>query len=254
MLTLKPRKVTLVDGSERQVWYVKGTCPFTRQLIRVSTRCHRKGDAEAFLIQFERQRRDGARDGSFGRATFGEAIVGYLSKGGEARFLHPLNDEFGNTMLRDIEDTDLSRGAAKLYPNTSAATLVRQFYRPFQSVWRAAVRAKMAPPREFAKPKIKKKSVKIPTDDWLISLLRAMTSINQRAVTLFMAFSGARASEAISVKVKHYNRHTGRIEIEHTKNDDPRNVLLPPFVREVIDLMPVNIQRLRCLATRAAGR
>ena len=54
-----------------------------------------------------------------------------------------------------------------------------------------------------------------------------------------MSFSGARSGEVINVLVKHYNPNTARVLIADTKNGDPREVLLPPFVNDAMRLLPM---------------
>lgn len=237
MLKLKPRKVRTAAGTIT-VYYITGKCPLTGEQFRTSTRCNRKGDAEAVLAATEDRQRDKAKYGVSGVATFGDAVEEYLAKGGEPRFLKLLTTEFGDTPLRKIQDTDLSRGAAKLYPKATAATLVRQWYGPFQSVWNAAADAKLCPARKWPKPKVKRRLARIPTDDWLITVLRACSRLEQRAAIMYMSFSGARASEVVSIRCRDYDPVEGRIVLTHTKNDDPRVTVLPPFVKAVIDLLP----------------
>ena len=63
--------------------------------------------------------------------------------------------------------------------------------------------------------------------------------LEQRTAVLFMSFSGARSGEVINVLVKHYNPNTARVLIADTKNGDPREVLLPPFVNDAMRLLPM---------------
>jgi len=239
MLSLKPRKVRTAEGTVT-IWYITGKCPLTGQFFRTSTRCRRKSDADAVLKLTEERQREKAKFGIDGVATFGDAVVEYLDKGGEERFLTPLIIEFGDTKLRVITDTDLSAGAKKHYADVTPATLIRQWYGPFQSVWNAASAAKLCPERTFVKPKLgKRKMPRVPTDEWLIAIIKACTRLEQRAAILYMSFSGARASEVVKIKVRDYDR-AGRIHLTHTKNDDERVTVLPSFVKAVIDLLPMD--------------
>jgi len=240
MLKLTARTVSTAKGKV-SVWYITGTCPYTQEQFRVSTRCHRKIDAEVALVQItESQRKKALFGKASGVATFGEAIQEYLRKGGEARFLNPLNDHFGDTPMRDIEDVDISRMGALAYPHATPATLVRQWYGPFEAVWRAAVKSKMAFPRDFSKPKVTNKQVRAPDDEWLIKLLRASSNLNQRAVIVFMSFSGGRSSEVINIKCQDYDPLNAKVLIGRTKNNDGRLVALPPFVNEILSLLDLS--------------
>jgi integrase len=237
MLKLVPRRVKTAEG-EQTVWYIKGTCQFTGEHFRTSTRCHRKGDAEVVLTAtIERQRQIALLGSAAGLATFGEAVVEYIAKGGEARYLTPLNSALGDTPLREIEDTDLSAGAAKAYPGAMASTLVRQWYGPFQAVWNAAARAKMVHERTWTKPKVKDMPVDYPTDDWLEKVIAACTRLEQRAMILDMSFSGMRAAEVVAVQHRQFDRAAGVIVANETKTDG-RTAALPPFIHEILLKLP----------------
>ena len=175
-------------------------------VLRESTGTDSRDEAQHVLAAYLTRARDEATSGlPNGTAFFAEAVVEYLGKKGEARFLDPLLTEFGKYRLRDITDQMLTVAGDRIYPGAKASTLVRQLYGPMQAVWNAAVAAKMAPPRLFAKPKVKYATAVAVTDQWLLKLLRAMPSLEQRTAILFMSFSGARSSEVVNVLVKHYN-------------------------------------------------
>ena len=228
MFSLEARKVKLAAGGFKKVWYIRGKCPFSGDQIRVSTRCDRKSDAEAALEAFKAERRQSAITGVNSSATFAEAIEEYLRKGGEARYLHPLNAAFGEWPLTKITAVDLSKRGAEAYPNAKLSTLRRQWYVPFQAVWNAAVRGEMAPEKTWAKPVVPRSKAKYPTDDWLSSVLNACTTLPQRAALLYMSFSGARAAEVVAVKVRDFDPVAARITLDDTKNDDGRTTVRNP--------------------------
>src|SRR5262245_10569721 len=71
----------------------------------------------------------------FGRAptaTFAEAALSYLEARGSkpVRFLGPVIEHFGTTLLARIDLVAIERGARKLFPDGSSATLNRQFITP----------------------------------------------------------------------------------------------------------------------------
>lgn len=155
MLKLKARNIRTQQGDTRR-WYITGTCPYTKRRVRESTGTDSRDEAQNVLAAYLTRARDEATQGpANGTALFAEAVVEYLGKKGEARFLDPLLVEFGKLRLRDITDQALTLAGDKIYPGAKASTLVRQLYGPMQAVWNAAVAAKMAPPRVFAKPKVK---------------------------------------------------------------------------------------------------
>jgi integrase len=140
--------------------------------------------------------------------------------------------------MRDIRDTDISALGNKVYPGAKPQTLVRHLYGPMQAIWNKGVEAKLAAPRVIAKPKLKKRPPpKYPRDDWLLKVMAAMTTLPQRASMLFMSFSGARATEVISVLARDYDPSTARVTLHDTKTGDPREVQLPLFVNEALKLL-----------------
>ena len=240
MLKLKQRTIKTQTGETRR-WYISGTCPYTKRRVRESAGTDSRDEAQHVLAAYLTRARDEAIHGpNNGSALFAEAVCEYLGKKGEARFLDPLLAEFGKLRLRDITDQALTLAGDKIYPRAKASTLVRQLYGPMQAVWNAAVAAKMAPPRHYSKPKVKYGKAVAVTDQWLLKLLRALPRLEQRTAILFMSFSGARSSEVVNVLVKHYNPDSARVLIADTKNDDPREVLLPPFVNDAMRLLPMD--------------
>lgn len=238
MLKLKERFIKTKSGVTKR-WYIKGTCPYTGSPVRESTGTDRRDEADFQLATYLARAREEAVLGDCnGTALFAEAVAEYIGKKGEARFVDPLLEHFGKMKLRDIKDTDITKYGDRRFPRAKASTLVRQLYGPMQAVWNAGVRAKMVGPRTFSKPKVAKTKVTAVTEAWLLKLLRnGLTTLRQRTTVLFMSFSGARASEVVSVLVGHYDPVEGKVLIADTKNDEPREVYLPAFVNEAMKLV-----------------
>src|SRR5262249_21783253 len=66
--------------------------------------------------------------------TFAQAALSYIEGGGSKRFLAPVVKYFGTTPLVRIDQDAIERGARKVYPDVSPATLDRQFYTPTSAV------------------------------------------------------------------------------------------------------------------------
>lgn len=241
MLKLKQRTIKTQRGETKR-WYIKGTCPFTGRSIRESTGTDRKEEAEQQLAAYlARAREESILGTTNGTALFAEAVAEYIGKHGEARFLSPLLERFGTTKLRDIEDKDVTKFGERQYPGAKASTLVRQLYGPLQAVWNAAERAKMVGPRKFAKPKVPKPKAVAVTEAWLLALIgKGLTTLPQKTAVLFMSFSGARAGEVVRVLTRHYDPIASRVLIADTKTDEPREVLLPPFVNDAMRLLDLS--------------
>ena len=231
-------KLTKRKGSP--FWQIHGTCPYTGERLRISTGTDREGEAKNILAATLSRRH---REAVYGPATetlVAEAVLEYIDKGGDARFLGPILEHLGKSRMMDVKDQDLSALGRKVYPEAKPSTLVRQLYGPFQAVWNAAAKAEMVPARTIAKPKVKRVPAKYPKDDWLWVVLKSLTRLEQRAALLFMSFSGARASEVVAVKVKNHDPAKGTVLLENTKNGEPRLVPLPALVNDALKLLPHN--------------
>ena len=240
MLKLKRRP-------ESPNWQIEGVCPYTREFVRESTRTADRQQADAILTLRLNERREIALFGnSNGTKAFAAAVIEYVKKTGNKRYVAPLLEHFGRTPMREIEDTSVTTFCDQVYPNAKASTLVRQVYGPLQAIWNLAVEVKMAQPRKFKKPTVKRSKATPPDDQWLMKVLQAMKETGhdrsryQRAALLFMSFSGARASEVVAIRVKHYNQVKGTVLLEDTKTDVPRVCALPPFVAAVLDSLDLS--------------
>lgn len=238
MLKLKKRP-------ESDNWQIEGLCPYTGRFVRRSTKTSVRSTADDILVTYlSAAREEALHGGASGHQVFAAAVIEYVSKSNNNRFIGPMLAYFGKTALRDIKDTDISDFCRDTYPNCRASTLVRQVYGPMQAIWNQAVASQMAQPRTFSKPRVEKRNPDIPTEDDLLVVLRAMAStghersIFQRAAVLFMSFSGARATEVVNVLVKHHDAANGRALLADTKTGVPRWTQLPPFVNAVLAQLP----------------
>ena len=228
----------LIKRKRSPFWQIHGTCPYTGERIRLSTGTDRESEAKNILAATLARRHREAVYGPTSETLVAEAVLEYLDKGGEARFLGPILEHLGKTRMADVKDQDLSALARKVYPEAKPSTLVRQLYGPFQAVWNAAARAGMVQERTIVKPKVKRSPAKYANDEWLWTVLKALTRLEQRAALLFMSFSGARATEVVSVKVKHHDADAATVLLEDTKNGTARLIPLPEFVNEALKLLP----------------
>ncbi len=227
----------LVKRPDSPFWQIVGTCPYSRERVRKSTGVDREEQAKQILAAYLSRKHTEAVHGPQSATLVAEAVLEYVDKGGDAKFLGPILDNLGKRRMIDVADADLSDVARKVYSGAQASTLVRQLYGPFQAVWNAAERARMVPPRKIAKPKVKTKPAKYATDEWLMTVLRSLTTLDQRCALLFMTFSGARASEVVNVRTKHYDKTAATVLLEDTKNGTARLVPLPPLVNEALALI-----------------
>jgi integrase len=134
---------------------------------------------------------------------FSEAAESYIQHGGSERYLDPIITHFVDKPLRSIYPFDLKQMALKLYPDHKNSTLNRQAITPARAVimhgyergWCDLIRVKRFKEDES-------REVKPATPIWLHSFCRQCEKdkLNHlAALVLFMAHTGARISEAISL-------------------------------------------------------
>lgn len=206
------------------------------QRVRESTGTSSEPHAQAILAKRQQEILDRYTWGEQRTATFAEAAVLYLEKGGEERFMNKLLDHFGTMRLSEITDMMVASFAAQTYPKSGVQGINRQVYTPIISVFRAG--AKAQPPLcglpSFTRPKIpKKKAVKYANDDYIARLLPACGG-RLRAAVLLITFSAARASEACRLQDADVDWADSSAELLETKNGDPRRVKLPQITMEAM--------------------
>ena len=66
--------------------------------------------------------------------TFREAAESYLENGGSKRYLFPVVEYFGDTLLNEIFPFDIKKMAEKIYPNHSNSSKNRMAVTPARAV------------------------------------------------------------------------------------------------------------------------
>jgi len=136
--------------------------------------------------------------------TFTEAARDYINNGGEDRYLHKIIAYFEDRKICDIHPFDIRKMAESIYPNCSGSTRNRQAVTPSRAVmYHAYDRGWCAPIRirsfKVDKPKRKQPASAI----WLTLFCRQCERDELEhvsALVMFMATTGARISEAISLR------------------------------------------------------
>jgi len=168
------------------------------------TGCHRKADAEKVANEIEADYHEAARtnqapDGS--DTTFDDAVGLYLGRNPnveEAKRLEPINEEIGNLTLDKLTQAEVQRVAQKLKGHCKLNTQARYIYVPISAVYNNAVKAGLAPPRKFEKPKgwNKDKRVQSPPNWWYGAIKPYLRPTLYALLTLNVTH-GLRISEAV---------------------------------------------------------
>jgi len=225
-----------VRGKKKTFWIV-GTAG--RKRIRQSAKTSIRSHAEIIRAKLETELGERQIFGAKRTCTFAEAAVHYLTQGGEARFMSKLLDEFGLIKIADITSPMVADAARRMYPDGGPAYLVRVVYTPLHATIRKAAKADMCELKIFDKPKVpKREATDYATDAFLMKLLAdGLTTIEQKAVVLLMAFTGARDQEALSIEWHQIDFTDRSVVLSKTKNGDPRRVKLADVVIDALIAM-----------------
>ena len=112
-------------------WQVRGTVRGV--FVEETTGTDRREIADQYRIRRENQLLDG---GGADRPalTFKAAAVSYLEVAKDRRFVVRLVERFGARLVTEIDQADIDRAAAELYPKASRATKLRQIYTPMRAI------------------------------------------------------------------------------------------------------------------------
>lgn len=218
----------LVKRPKSPNWIMRGTV--RGQSIEETTGTSDKGAAEAIRVKREKELLDQSVYGKKVFVTFAAAALDYLEHGGgERRFLTPLVDHFGVTLLREIEQHAIDVAAKKLYPKAGPATRNRQVYTPMAAILRHAARKGWCPVPTLERPKQPKGKLRWMKPDEAERLIDACAP-HLRPLVVFMLYTGARASEAVWLDWRNVDLEKRQVTFPKTKNGEPRSVPLHPRV------------------------
>lgn len=159
-----------------------------------------------------------------GRKTFLEAAVSYLQAGGEKRTVKKLIEIFRDRYLDEIDQAAIDAAAAGLHENP--ATRNREVYSPISAILK----------HSGADFRIKRPSGSRGRQitDWLRpEQAQALFDCARRTdpefscLLVFLAYTGCRLSEALSLQCSDIDLTNGEAFVRHTKNGHPRRVFLP---------------------------
>lgn len=180
--------------------------------------------------------------------TFREAARSYLDHGGEAKYIQPIIEHFGDRDIGSIYPFDVRNMAETLYPTQGNATKNRQALTPARAVlmhgydrgWCQLIRI-----RRFREEKPK---VRMPaTAVWLHVFCRECdrSSLHHLAAcVLFMAHTGARISEAVALEWKDVDLAARTAVLVKTKTSTNS-------VRHMTDDLCARVRSLQCDGDRS---
>lgn len=170
--------------------------------------------------------------------TFKQAAASYLHHGGEARYMAPIVGYFGDKAVAEITPFDVKQMAQAIYAGVSNATRNRQALTPCRAALIHAYERGWCPLMRLTRFKQDAPKRKPPASPvWLQLFVRQCDSDGLHhlaALVLFMAFTGARVSEAIRVRWPEVDLTARRVLLLRTKTgtNSPRS-LTDDLVRRI---------------------
>lgn len=233
-LKLKRRKGT-------RIWHVSGTV--AGQRVRESTGTAERRLAEEWATDRERQIFRGAIYGPQAVVTWAQAVASYTEQsnpgGFAARRLLAITEHFGaGKLLRDIDQAAVTKAAKALCAADAApATILRHLVTPVRAVLNHAADLKWCePPRLKALRDPDGGRIDKARTRWLrpeeYHRLHASAGRHLQPLVVFLACTGARISEALTLDWEDVDLRARRVLLRDTKNGKDRLVeeLVPAAV------------------------
>jgi integrase len=218
-----------------KIWHYRGTV--AGRLIRRSTRTANKATAQRIASERENREWKGRFDGPGAVLTFAQAAMMYRQAQKATRFLNRVEDYWGDTPVLQITGGAIRSAAIKVYPNASGATRNRQFVVPAQAIINHASSLGQCPPVKVERFPVPKKAKDYATWEWIEAFMAAANP-HLGALACFMFLTGARISEALSVRWEDVNFQARRVLIRQTKlSGEERHAHLPqPLVVAIANI------------------
>lgn len=234
-----PIKLVPPRGGKSPNWTIRGTHLGVRVDQTSGTSDKRTAAKALAKVKDEIERGAFSRPGA---PTFVSAALRYIELGGERRFVLLLAEHFKNTPLERIDQNAIDEAAIALYPHASAATRNRQVYSPISAVLKHA--GVTAPIR---RPKGGRGATRhfffTPEQAERVLLAGYERDAEFGIFLTFLLYTGARLSEALSIKVENMRLSESTAFTEKTKNGDPRMIFLPPPLVAAIAGHPRGLER-----------
>lgn len=185
-----------------KIWSFRGTVgpDGKRERLRGSCNTEDKAIAAREIVEIERRYWKGHHDGPQEVLTFREAANMYLAAGKSERFLEPVEDYFGDTLVKDITPGAIREMAIELYGHCTGDTRNRMGIVPARAVINNAATNKLCSPVCVELFDTETAEKDYATLEW-VQALRKEASPQIGGFALFMFLTGARPSEAMEANI-----------------------------------------------------
>lgn len=219
------------------IYHVRGSLKIPGQneglRVRKSTGHARLKDAEAFRDKLRAELLEQVNLGPAASATFATAVIMYVEKGGEKRFLKPILERFGHMRIREITADKVTAFAIERYAHLAPATIKRELYTPLNAALSKACKGLGIPAPAFEAPKVARTTVEHAPPEWFPVFFTA-AHFRIAVIVLFLTTTGARVGEACRLRVEDCHLDHLRVLLRKTKNGKPRMVPITETIAAAI--------------------
>ena len=209
-----------------KIWHYRGTVAGRR--LRGSTQTSSKETAQRIALGKEDREWKGRLDGPASVLTFAQAAMMYRQAGKSDRFLLPILDYWKDRPIKSINAGAIRASATVLYPTAGPATRNRQVIVPTQAVINHAAEHELCSHIRVKRFSVVKKEKTPATWEWVHAFMQAAIKPNLAGLACFMYLTGARISQALSVKWTDVDFKSRKVLIRATnKGDDDRRAHMP---------------------------
>jgi hypothetical protein len=233
------RTVPLEIFRRGEVWHYRGTIGPNgrRQRLRGSCQTKSKDIAARYIAEIEKKYWDGYHDGPGAILTFRRAAALYRAAGKADKFLDPIEQYLGDTLVQDINGGLIKQMALELFGENSGASQNRRAITPTQAVINHAAEMDLCQPIIVKRFSIEKSEKTPATLQW-VEAFAAHAKPHLGTFALFMFLTGCRPSEALTVERRDLNLSKGKVIIRETKMGTEREAHLPAVLVAAIAELP----------------
>lgn len=208
-----------------KVWHYRGTVAGRR--LRGSTQSTSKEVAQRVCADLEQREWKGRLDGPGAVVTFAQAVMMYRQAEKSDRFVLPILNHWRDTLVKNITPGAIRDSAIVLYPNAGPATRNRQVIVPTQAIINHAAERQLCSHIRVKRFPVVRKEKTPATWAWVQAFMAHATKPNLAGLACFMFLTGARVSEALSVRWSDVDFQKRRVLIRQTKIGEERWAHMP---------------------------
>lgn len=218
------------------VWHYRGTLAGNR--LRGSTRTANKEAAQRIASAIEDKFWKRGLDGKEKGLTWPKAVALYLAAGKQSRFVAPLVKHWRDAKIADMNAGSIRQSAIDLYPNAKNSTRNRQVIVPTLAIINHCAELNLCPPLRMKRFKVETKIKKPVTLEWINAFKANADRVDVGTLALFLFATGARISEALSVRWVDIDLGKRTVLIRQSKLGNERVAHLPAGVLVALANLP----------------